>query len=60
MPNGRPKAALTLSPSERETLEGFARRRTTSQAIALRARIVLLCATGRTNLAVADDLGITH
>lgn len=60
MPSGRPKAALVLSPTERETLEGYARRRTTGQAIALRSRIVLLCASGVTNLAVAEELGITH
>src|SRR5262249_6980284 len=35
---------LVLSPSDRETLEGWARRAKTSQALALRARIVLACA----------------
>ena len=60
MAPGRPKAALVLSPTERGTLEGYARRRTTGQAIALRARIVLRCASGLTNLAVAEELGITN
>ena len=60
MASGRPKAGLTLSPTERQTLEGYVRRRTTAQAIALRARIVLRCASGMTNLAVAEELGITH
>lgn len=60
MASGRPKAALVLSPTERETLEGYVWRRTTGQAIALRARIVLRCASGLTNLAVAEELGVTH
>jgi transposase len=57
---GRPKARLVVAPGERETLERWARRRKTAQALALRARIVLGCATGRTNLEVAHDLRITH
>lgn len=54
---GRPAAVLTLAPSERETLERWARRRTTAQSLAMRARIVLACATGRSNVAIAEDLG---
>jgi transposase len=57
---GRPKARLVVAPSERETLERWTRRRKTAQALALRARIILRCATGRTNLVVAQDLGVTH
>jgi transposase len=57
---GRPKAALVVAPSERERLEGWTRRRKTAQALAVRARIILRCATGRTNLAVAKELGVTH
>ena len=53
MRTGRPKPSLTLTPEERETLDRWARRRTTAQALALRARIVLACATGLTNDAVA-------
>ena len=33
-----------LSAEERQVLEGWARRRKTSQALALRSRIVLACA----------------
>jgi transposase len=55
---GRPKAPLTLTTEERETLERWARRRTTSQALALRSRIVLECAEGRTNQVVAQRLRI--
>lgn len=58
MKRGRPVVPITLSPSERETLLGYSRRRTTSQAIALRARIVLKCAEGLSGGEVADHLGI--
>lgn len=37
---GRPVPGFVLSPSERTTLEQYARRPTTAQALALRARIV--------------------
>jgi len=55
---GRPKAPLVLTEDERQTLERWARRRTSAQAVALRARIVLACAEGATNKAVAERLGI--
>ena len=37
---------LVLSEEERDTLQRWARRRKTSQALALRCRIVLECAAG--------------
>src|SRR5262249_39485462 len=50
---------LVLSPSDRETLEGWARRAKTSQAWALRARIVLACADEhRPDTQIARDLGV--
>jgi transposase len=55
---GRPKAPLVLTEEERQTLERWARRRTSAQAVALRARIVLACAEGATNKAVAERLEI--
>jgi transposase len=55
---GRPKAPLTLTDDERQTLERWSRRATTAQALALRARIVLACAAGATNKAVAEQLGV--
>jgi transposase len=55
---GRPKALLVLTEAERQTLERWARRRTSAQALALRARIVLACAEGATNVVVAERLGI--
>jgi transposase len=56
---GRPKEPLVLSPEERAVLERLTNRRKTSQALALRARIVLACASGKTNRAVASELKVT-
>jgi transposase len=55
---GRQLAALVLSEEERAELTSLAGRRSTSQALALRARIVLRCATGKQNKQVAADLQI--
>src|SRR6266568_1568989 len=46
---GRPKAELTLSDDERATLQRWARRAQSSQALALRANIILTCANGHDN-----------
>ena len=54
---GRPTAAIVLSEDERETLERWARRPKTGQALALRCRIVLAAAAGETNQRIAADLG---
>src|SRR5262249_17389660 len=51
---------LVLSQAERRTLENWAKRRKTAQGLALRARIVLACAEGRSNIAVAARLGISR
>jgi transposase len=51
--------ALALTNDERATLQRWARRRKSSQALALRCRIVLACAQGHSNQAVADRLGIS-
>jgi transposase len=56
---GRPLAPLELSVVEEEALRSLASRRTTAQALALRARIVLSCATGERNQDVAAKLGVT-
>src|SRR6185436_8338028 len=42
-----------------ETLERWARRPSTSQALALRARLVLRCATGETATVIAHEVHIT-
>jgi transposase len=57
---GRPKALLELSSQEREQLERWARRRKSSQALALRSRIVLSCAEGLPNKVVAAREGVTQ
>ena len=49
-------APLVLSEAERRTLENWAKRRRTAQGLALRARIVLACADGGNNIAVAARL----
>jgi hypothetical protein len=51
-----PKAGLVLSGAERDQLNLWARRAKTSQALALRAKIVLACAGGRNNKQVAAQL----
>ena len=53
---GRPTARIVLSDDERETLERWARRRKTQQALALRCRIVLAAAEGATNQQIAKKL----
>ncbi len=58
MVKGRPLAELILTEKERETLARWSRRRKTSQALALRCRIVLHCADGLTNQAVSAKLKI--
>ena len=55
---GPRKQALVLSDDERETLERWARRPTTAQALALRCRIVLACAEGANNIEVARRVGV--
>lgn len=57
---GRPKAELVLTEEERVELQRLARRRKTAQAIALRARIVLECASGKTNASVSKEFGVTR
>src|ERR671926_176640 len=56
MPKGR-ATPLALTPAERAELERLVRRRKTAQDLALRARIVLGCAEGATNQAVAAEVG---
>ena len=55
---GRPKAVLTLDDDKRETLSRWARRPSSPQSLALRARIVLACSEGKTNGVVAAELGV--
>lgn len=57
---GAPMTELVLDDTERETLERWARRPKTSQALALRCRIVLACADGGNNTEVGERLGVTR
>jgi transposase len=54
---GRPTVEIKLSAEERATLERWARRHSSSQALALRSKIVLACAAGRaTHAEIAAEL----
>lgn len=56
---GRPKQPVVLTDEEYEVLSGWARRRKTAQALAMRARIVLACAQGLSNTDVAAAEGVS-
>jgi transposase len=56
--SGRRAVRLELTEAERTELEGLACRRSTAQALALRARIVLACAQGAENQDVAGKLDV--
>ena len=56
---GRPIPELLLSANEQETLERWARRPTSAQALALRARVILACAAGKTNTQVSAEIRLS-
>jgi len=56
---GRPLTPFTLLPAERQRLLEWTRRPKTAQALALRARIVLLCASGHSNTEVARRVHVS-
>ena len=60
MARGRPMPEVTLTSDERETLQRWARRPTTAQALAQRARMILACADGRPNDHVARVERVTR
>ena len=49
---------IVLTDEERQTLERWARRHTSSQALALRCRMVLACAEGLSNVEAGARLGV--
>jgi transposase len=57
---GKAHGTLVLSDDERATLTRWARRATSAQALAMRARIVLACAEGTPNTHVAAQLGVSR
>ena len=56
---GRPIPELILTAEEQETLLRWARRPKSAQALAQRARLVLVCAQGKSNTAVSREMGLT-
>ena len=60
MPRGRPLEMLTVTGEEQAMLTQWTRRPTTAQALAVRARIVLGAAQGRSNKAIAAELLLTE
>lgn len=60
MAMGRPKAPLVLTPEQREQLNGIVKSRSLPAGLVSRARIVLLSAAGKTNQAIARQLGVTN
>src|SRR6266487_3767204 len=60
MRTGRPTPLVVLTAEERQTLEQWARRPTTAQGLAQRARLVLACASTKTNGAIAATAGVTR
>ncbi len=56
---GRPTKPLSVTAEEKEKLTMLARRPKSSQAAAMRARIVLGCDEGMSNTAVANKLRVT-
>jgi len=60
MAMGRPKAALVLTPEQREQLEGMASSRSLPAGLVSRVRIILMRAAGKTNRAIAAQLGLAE
>ena len=52
-------SVVVLSAEERETLERWARRPNSAQALAMRCRIVLAAAEGATNAQICRDMGLS-
>lgn len=59
MRRGRPKALLTLTAAETETLTRWSAGTAAVPSLAERARILLACAAGETNKDVARQFGLT-
>ena len=57
MARGPAAVLIELTDGERESLARWARRRRSAAGVAQRSRIVLACAEGLTNVAVAERVG---
>lgn len=60
MANHYTRQCPRLSESQENQLQAWLRRRKTAQGLAFRARIILACATGISDVAVARELGTTR
>ena len=58
MRTGRPKQPLILTDEERERLQSLAHRARSQALLARRARVVLACAEGLDNKAVAEEVAL--
>jgi transposase len=56
----KPTDALVITSEQRRTLEAWVRARTTPQRVVLRSRICLLAADGKSNNAIARQLGTSR
>lgn len=55
---GRPATPVRLTEDERETLERYVRRGSTSQQLVLRSQIILACDAGKAGTVIATELGV--
>ena len=60
MPRGRPAAPISLDAEEKNQLLGVARSRSLPHGIVRRAQIVLACAEGESNTAIAERMGVSN
>ena len=60
MAMGRPKTALILDEEQREQLESLASSRSLSAGLVRRAKIILLRASGNSNVEIAQQLEMTN
>jgi len=59
MPKGRPLAPLSLAAEDHAQLVAWSKRPKTAQALAMRARVILLAAGGQSNTAIARQISAT-
>ena len=60
MPRGRPVAPIVLDVEEKNQLLSFARSRSLPHGLVRRAQIVLACAEGASNAAIASRMGLSN
>ena len=55
---GRPTDSLLLTEDEKAHLERLSRRHATAQSLAKRAKAILLCAQGKNNKQISQEVGL--